>query len=400
MLLAFSVAPAGEGDSTGVSEAVAAAVRVVRESGLPHETTAMFTTVEGEWDEVMEVVKKATDVVAAQFRRARLDEPAVGQRRQLRVVLHEVTARVATRGQGTDLHLGMRHQQAQQFPADVAARAGHGHSYRHTDNYATGCKCNQATPQRGRAGSQRTGKRTSRAPHRRLSHPHDRAGIRTAPSSMVPILPERPDADPAHTACRRASAQPASSWGSPRDSMAIMQPSWVGRQVQLRVLTPEDRPTLVRFDREAARNGNSNAGYRHWAAHRAVQTAPTDEFQLAIETLRDGVLVGSLSTAQADPHAGRFSYGVGIGQQYQRNGYANDAIGILLTFMFGERRYHKCEVGIYGFNEASLALHRKLGFQQEGRLREHEFFGGHYHDLVMMGVTAGEFADRLAHRRP
>lgn len=72
MLLAFSVAPAGEGDSTGVSEAVAAAVRVVRESGLPHETTAMFTTVEGEWDEVMEVVKKATDVVAAQSPRTSL----------------------------------------------------------------------------------------------------------------------------------------------------------------------------------------------------------------------------------------------------------------------------------------------------------------------------------------
>ena len=47
-----------------VTEAVAAAVRVVRESGLPHETTSMFTTVEGEWDEVMAVVKQAVDVVA------------------------------------------------------------------------------------------------------------------------------------------------------------------------------------------------------------------------------------------------------------------------------------------------------------------------------------------------
>lgn len=185
-----------------------------------------------------------------------------------------------------------------------------------------------------------------------------------------------------------------------------MNPIWSGRRVRLRGIEPADWRSFMHFDEHAARAADrthpprSAEGYRHWAAHRAVQTAPTDEFQLAIETLRDGVLVGSLSTAQADPHAGRFSYGVGIGQQYQRNGYANDAIGILLTFMFGERRYHKCEVGIYGFNEASLALHRKLGFQQEGRLREHEFFGGHYHDLVMMGVTAGEFADRLAHRRP
>jgi uncharacterized protein (TIGR00106 family) len=47
-----------------VSKAVAEAVRVVRESGLPSETTSMFTTIEGEWDEVMGVIKRAVDVVA------------------------------------------------------------------------------------------------------------------------------------------------------------------------------------------------------------------------------------------------------------------------------------------------------------------------------------------------
>ena len=64
MLVAFSVSPLG-GESGSVSKAVAEAVRVVRESGLPNETTAMFTTIEGEWDEVMAVVKRATEVVAA-----------------------------------------------------------------------------------------------------------------------------------------------------------------------------------------------------------------------------------------------------------------------------------------------------------------------------------------------
>lgn len=64
MLVAFSISPTS-GDETGsVSEAVAAAVRVVNESGLPWELTSMFTTVEGEWDEVMTVVKRAVDVVA------------------------------------------------------------------------------------------------------------------------------------------------------------------------------------------------------------------------------------------------------------------------------------------------------------------------------------------------
>lgn len=64
MLVAFSVAPSGTGRADGsVHDAVAAAVKVVRESGLPHRTSSMFTEIEGEWDEVFAVVKAATDAV-------------------------------------------------------------------------------------------------------------------------------------------------------------------------------------------------------------------------------------------------------------------------------------------------------------------------------------------------
>ena len=64
MLLAFSVAPSGTGRADGsVHDAVAAAVAVVRDSGLPHRTTSMFTEIEGSWDEVFDVVRRATDAV-------------------------------------------------------------------------------------------------------------------------------------------------------------------------------------------------------------------------------------------------------------------------------------------------------------------------------------------------
>ena len=61
MIVAFSVAPSGTGES--VSEAVADAVRVVGASGLPHRTDSMFTTIEGEWDECMDVVHRACEAV-------------------------------------------------------------------------------------------------------------------------------------------------------------------------------------------------------------------------------------------------------------------------------------------------------------------------------------------------
>ncbi|MDN5686511.1 MAG: thiamine-binding protein [Brachybacterium sp.] len=73
MIAAFSIQPTGRpsdpalvrtledgADAASVHDAVAAAVRIVRDSGLPTRTSAMFTEVEGEWDEVMDVVKRAT----------------------------------------------------------------------------------------------------------------------------------------------------------------------------------------------------------------------------------------------------------------------------------------------------------------------------------------------------
>ncbi|MET4640038.1 thiamine-binding protein [Mycetocola sp. 2940] len=64
MLVSFSVAPSGTGRADGsVHDAVAAAVRIVRDSGLPNHTDAMFTTIEGDWDEVFDVVRRATDAV-------------------------------------------------------------------------------------------------------------------------------------------------------------------------------------------------------------------------------------------------------------------------------------------------------------------------------------------------
>ena len=62
MIVAFSVTPMGGSESVGA--AVAECVRIVRASGLPHETNAMFTNVEGEWDEVMGVVRACVDRAA------------------------------------------------------------------------------------------------------------------------------------------------------------------------------------------------------------------------------------------------------------------------------------------------------------------------------------------------
>ena len=61
-LVSVAIVPLGVGDS--LSDYVAEVVRVIKESGLPNRTTSMATEIEGDWDDVMKVVKEATFVLA------------------------------------------------------------------------------------------------------------------------------------------------------------------------------------------------------------------------------------------------------------------------------------------------------------------------------------------------
>ncbi len=64
MIVAISISPSGADETGGVAASVAEAVQVIRDSGLQCETNSMFTNIEGEWDEVMAVVKQAVFKVA------------------------------------------------------------------------------------------------------------------------------------------------------------------------------------------------------------------------------------------------------------------------------------------------------------------------------------------------
>ena len=97
MIVAFSVTPLGVGE--GVAEYVADAVRVVRDSGLPNRTDAMFTSVEGDWDEVMDVVKRAVEAVAARAPRVSVTLKAdlrPGEKDQLNAKVEAVERRLGS----------------------------------------------------------------------------------------------------------------------------------------------------------------------------------------------------------------------------------------------------------------------------------------------------------------
>ncbi len=112
----------------------------------------------------------------------------------------------------------------------------------------------------------------------------------------------------------------------------------------------------------------------------------------AIDTL-DEQTVGSISLHSRHDKNGTFGFGILIYREFRHNGYAEDAVRILLRYCFRERRFQKCNSACVHTNEASIALHRKLGFLEEGRRRRTVFFNGQYHDDVLFGITTGEFEE-------
>lgn len=114
----------------------------------------------------------------------------------------------------------------------------------------------------------------------------------------------------------------------------------------------------------------------------------------AIDTL-DGDTVGWVSLHSLDQKNGTFSFGVAVYRDHRGQGYAVDAVRILLRYGFREQRYQKCNSICTHSNEASIRMHVKLGFTQEGRCRRAVFYDGAYHDEIMFGMLREEFDELM-----
>ena len=109
----------------------------------------------------------------------------------------------------------------------------------------------------------------------------------------------------------------------------------------------------------------------------------------------DGETIGWASLHSLDQKNGTFSFGVAVYRDHRGHGYAVDAVRILLKYGFWEQRYQKCNSITAHSNEASIRMHTKLGFTQEGRCRRNSFFNGEYHDDVLFGMTREEFDELM-----
>ena len=175
---------------------------------------------------------------------------------------------------------------------------------------------------------------------------------------------------------------------------------WQGVLVRLRALQADDWEACHAFDTtdtEMARLSwrihfpRTPEQAKRWAAQAEAASSMDDNVRLVVETLA-GEVAGSINVHYADSRNGTFAYGLSLGAAHRRKGFATETIRLVLAHYFGELRYQKVNVNVYAFNEPSIRLHEKLSFQREGFLRRMIFSHGVYHDEILFGLTAEEFA--------
>ncbi|MFZ5825505.1 MAG: GNAT family N-acetyltransferase [Bacillota bacterium] len=173
---------------------------------------------------------------------------------------------------------------------------------------------------------------------------------------------------------------------------------WQGSRIRLRAVEPADWIQFYEWhlDSEQARRSyavpfpRSREAQERFAAEESLRRPEGDVFRFVIESL-EGEFAGTINTHSCDRRSGTFEYGLGVREAYQGKGYATEAIRLVLRYFFQELRYQKCCAHVYSFNEPSIRLHEKLGFQLEGRLRRMVYTGGVYHDELIFGIIAEEF---------
>lgn len=182
---------------------------------------------------------------------------------------------------------------------------------------------------------------------------------------------------------------------------------WQGQRVRLRAIEPDDWETYFAWnqDDEQARTlyfvplPQSQEAVKRFADHASIQGQDDGGFRFVIEN-KAGELVGDITVDHCDQRVGSLSYGLNTKREHRRQGYASEAVLLVLRYYFQEMRYQKATVRVYSFNEPSMKLHEKLGFQQEGRIRRVVFTRGQYYDELVYGMTAEEFAEKYPQLLP
>jgi RimJ/RimL family protein N-acetyltransferase len=181
---------------------------------------------------------------------------------------------------------------------------------------------------------------------------------------------------------------------------------WVGALIRLRAIEPADWETYFAWnhDDEMARRlyavpfPQSREAVQRWAEHESTRKPEGDNFRFVLEA-KAGLVVGDITVHSCERRSGTLAYGISVKKEHRRQGYATEALILVLRYYFEELDYQKVNATVNDFNEPSIRLHEKLGFTREGQLRRMGYTNGRYFDQLIYGMTGEEFAHLQASYR-
>ncbi len=173
---------------------------------------------------------------------------------------------------------------------------------------------------------------------------------------------------------------------------------WQTPLLCLRAVEPDDANHFHRWNQDSERASHldfvwpptSFEATKRWTAETSIKPFEGRDYHWVIVN-QDKTPVGAISTHNCQTRNGVFHLAFDIEAAHRRQGYASAAVKCVLRYYFNELRYQKVTCVVYDFNAASLALHKHLGFVQEGRLRRMVYRNGHFHDKIIFGMTFEEF---------
>lgn len=136
------------------------------------------------------------------------------------------------------------------------------------------------------------------------------------------------------------------------------------------------------------------AGTRAWFERSRSDDAVTnarDTVNFVVETL-EGEIVGVTGLEGRSSRERSAVLGIWLAEPFWSRGYGTDAVRTLCGYGFREMNLHRIELHVYPFNERGVRAYARVGFREEGRLRDALFVDGRHHDVIVMGLLADEFA--------
>ena len=176
-----------------------------------------------------------------------------------------------------------------------------------------------------------------------------------------------------------------------------------GNHVRLRAYSKEDLPKA----QEYLNNPKVGASLRptilfpyrledeeSW--YNTLNANSTSGYNFAIERKEDAAYMGGCGVHQINAKNRHVSVGIFLGHQFWGKGYGTDAMRVLVDFCFQEINLHKVKLEVFSYNERAIRSYQKVGFIEEGVLREEVYRHGKYHDCHLMSIFRKDWTSPFA----